>query len=281
MSLERRIDLCKELLRRLDGLLLEGYSPTPGSDHRRLASLGIETKKSYRDLVTHFDKKVEAAIFEDLTKLFPGEKVIGEEAASTETRSPRELAKDSEYFWLVDPIDGTTNYARAYPFFCTTLALLRWNASGEAETLLGLTYNPVAKEMFWATRGGGAWLNRDRLRVSHVQDLRESLLITGFASTRSTNETKSFERFSKLTMETLGVRRDGSAALDLAYVSCGRVDAYWEWGLAPWDIAAGSLLVSEAGGHVSKHSGQAFDIFEGEILASNQNLQKILAEKLL
>jgi myo-inositol-1(or 4)-monophosphatase len=281
-DLERRVKQASELMLRMESLLLEGYSATPGSDPARRGGLAIQTKKSYRDLVTLYDQKVEAAILDELHRLFPGEVVIGEEAASGSKESPKELAKKAEYFWVVDPIDGTTNYARAYPFFCSTLSLLKWQPDGRsAQPLLGVTFNPVNKELFWTYQGGGAWLNRSRLKVSQVTELQEALFITGFASLRSTDDMKSFERFANLTTQSLGVRRDGSAALDLAYVACGRVDAYWEWGLAPWDIATGSLLVQEAGGFVTKHSGQVFDIFDGEILASNKEIQKTLIEKLI
>ncbi len=268
-ELEKRVSECRELMLRVEGLLMKGFSWTPGSDPARVSELATESKKSFRDLVTKYDRLVEEALLSELSRLFPGESIVGEESIASSQNDPKKIAQKSPLFWTVDPIDGTTNYSRAYPFFCSTLALSQWNADGSCSPLLAVTFNPVSREMFWAIKGGGAWLNRERLKVSPVKNMEQCLLTTGFASLRSTEDLKSFELFSKLTQKTLGVRRDGSAALDMAYVACGRIDAYWEWGLAPWDLAAGVLLVEEAQGKVTKHNGQAFDVFDGEVLATN------------
>jgi myo-inositol-1(or 4)-monophosphatase len=280
-ELEKRAHQCRELMLRVEPLILAGYSATPGNDPERLSHLTLESKKNFRDLVTKYDRQVEEAILGELTKLFPGEAIVGEESTSSSASDPKKTAKQTEYFWTVDPIDGTTNFARAYPFFCSTLACLKWNPDGSTSPLVAVTFNPVSKELFWAIKGGGSWLGRERLRVSPVENLQQSLLTTGFASLRSTEDNKSFELFKKLTHDTLGVRRDGSAALDMAYVAAGRIDAYWEWGLSPWDLAAGQLLVEEARGRVTKHQGQAFDLFDGEVLASNSTLHKTIIEKLI
>jgi myo-inositol-1(or 4)-monophosphatase len=279
-ELEKRAHQCRDLMLRMEGLLLKGFSWSPGSDPERQADMSLESKKSFRDLVTKYDRMVEEALLSELHTLFPAEAVVGEESTAQSQADPKKTAQGSEYFWLVDPIDGTTNFSRAYPFFCSTLALSRWNADGTATPVVGVTFNPVSKELFWSFKGGGAWLGRERLRVSSVVEMQSALLTTGFASLRAFEDLKSFELFSRLTQETLGVRRDGSAALDMAYVASGRIDAYWEWGLSPWDLAAGVLLVEEASGQVTKHFGQRFDLFDGEVLATNSVLHPKLLERL-
>jgi len=279
-QLEKRSLECRQIMMRMKPLLLEGYSASPGNDPLRQNELKLESKKSFRDLVTKFDRQIEAALLSELSKLYPLESIVGEEDTAQLGSDPRAAAKKSQHFWVVDPIDGTTNFARAYPFFCSTIALLEWQPDGSTLPLLGITYNPVSDEMFWAFRGGGAWLNRERMRVTTIRQLEQSLLTTGFASLRSTEDPRCFELFSSLTSQTLGVRRDGSAALDMAYVAAGRIDAYWEWGLSAWDIGAGWILVQEAGGQVTKHGGQIFDVFDGEVLASNATLHQTMIEKL-
>jgi myo-inositol-1(or 4)-monophosphatase len=245
------------------------------SDLQRNAKLATSAKSSPKDLVTFYDKAVEEHLLSKFSKSFPGELVIGEETCAQNSTVPQDIIQNlkSDSFWLLDPIDGTTNYARAYPFFCTTAAFCKKTTQGW-DVLVGGVYNPVSQEMFSAARGCGAYLNRSELRVSQIQDPIHSLMITGFASERSQSSSLPFEIFQKITKETLGVRRDGSAALDLSFVAAGRVDAYWEFGLAPWDTAAGSLLVEESQGQFSDLSGDVSGFFRGEILATNGILHK-------
>jgi len=276
VSLISRSLEAQRILLSLRPLLLEGYSPTPGSIHREL---GTSSKTSFRDIVTVYDKRVEEALLEKLDTSFPGETFIGEESCALLKKHPRDLAAGHQGFWLLDPIDGTTNFSRSYPFFCCTASFVERGPEGP-RVQVAVTFNPVSGEVFHAARGHGAWLGRDRLRVSSVDSPQEALLTTGFASLRSTEDHKSFHLFKSLTEQTLGVRRDGSAALDLAYVAAGRIDAYWEWGLSAWDIAAGALLVEEAGGLVTRHGGNQLDLFEGEILSSNSRLHKWLIHKI-
>lgn len=271
----------ERILRRASPLLLEGFHVAPGADANRRARLGTKQKSSHRDLVTVYDQRVEAFVTESLARVFPGETIIGEEAVSASGRPARELCEKHDAFWLIDPIDGTTNYSKAYPFFASTAAFAARAGRGTHEVLAAATWDPTREEMFAAAKDGGAWLNRLRLSVTSVRRPEQALLATGFASTRaSSKRTLAFARFEKLTKLTLGVRRDGAASLDLAYVACGRTDAYWESSLSPWDTAAGILLVQEAGGKVTHLDGKRAELLSGEVLSSNAFLHKWLQNEL-
>ncbi len=165
---------------------------------------------------------------------------------------------------MIDPLDGTTNFAHGYPFFCVSIALEQ-----NGQVALGVVYNPISDELFYAVRGEGAFLNDEKIHVSMVESINESLMATGFPPDTRHSPINNMSEFKTLTDMSHGVRRDGSAALDLCYVACGRIDAFWERKLAPWDVAAGSLIVEEAGGKVSNLEGDALDIDRGHILASN------------
>lgn len=224
--------------------------------------------KSEADIITEADQKSEEFIVERLRTFFPQHRVVAEEGSQREG--------GSEYCWYVDPLDGTTNFAHGYRLFCVSLALVR----GE-EILVGVVYDPVHGEMFHAVQGEGAWLNQRRIQVSAVPRLSESLVATGFP-TRKRHRHPNVFYFQRFTMLTHGVRRDGSAALDLCYVACGRFDGFWELNLNPWDTAAGVLLVREAGGLVTDFRGQPYRLACQEILASNPHIhgemQQVLAE---
>ncbi len=265
--------------------ILDHFSPTPGADPRRAEMLGVTAKSSPRDLVTKVDKTVEETLTELLAKSFPGEILIGEESGKRPDPS-------LDCFWILDPIDGTTNFSRAYPFFCTTGAFVVADpqAEGGFRTVAAATLDPIRNELFIAARGQGAFLNRSRLKVAPTAEASQGLFVTGFVSTvvqrhgadlAQAQAQQAFEIFERITRQTLGVRRDGSAALDLAYVACGRVDAFWESGLAPWDVAAGSLLVEESGGKMSTVRGQKWGLFSKDLLASNQILHNWLLEQLV
>lgn len=278
-DLRLRLEEAKSIVLSARDLLLEGFSWTPGSDPLRAEKLGISTKSSFLDLVTIYDKKVESHLVEALSKSFAGELIIGEESTAAENKTARQQAQEVDAFWVIDPIDGTTNFSRSYPFFCSTLAYLE-KKNGRFEPMAAVTFNPVSGELFSASKGGGAWLGRHPLKVSPVQDPKEALFTTGFASLRHSDNKLCFEIFSEITPQTLGVRRDGSAALDLAYLAAGRIDGYWENGLSIWDVAAGILLIQEAGGLVTRHDGNPIDLFDGEILSSNERLHKWLMNKI-
>lgn len=213
------------------------------------------------DLVTEADLASEQLIVERIKSHYPRHAILAEESGDTAGLATAIGA--SEWKWIVDPLDGTTNYAHGYPCFCVSIALER---AGKIE--VAVIYDPTRDEMFAAERGQGATLNERRLRVSDVEDLNSAMLCTGFPY--NVRERPNFARhFARFTMEAQAVRRDGSAALDLAYLACGRFDGFWEEGLNAWDVAAGLLLIEEAGGRVTDFTGGALDIYAPMMLASN------------
>jgi myo-inositol-1(or 4)-monophosphatase len=219
------------------------------------AKVGYETKGEF-DLVTVADRASEKLIVERLQSHFPSHSIVAEEGGGQETVS--------EYRWFVDPLDGTTNFAHSFPTFNVTMALARGN-----EIIAGVVLDPLRNELFTAERGGGAYLNSRRIHVSKAQRVADSLSSTGFPS-RKRSHNVNIHFYYQLAMASHGVRRTGSAAIDLAYVACGRLDFYWEFGLKPWDVAAGTLLVTEAGGAVSDMHGAAHSVTDSEgILADN------------
>jgi myo-inositol-1(or 4)-monophosphatase len=216
--------------------------------------IGFDLKGDF-DLVTEADRASERLVVERLHAHFPSHTVLGEEGGLRE--------KDSEFHWYVDPLDGTTNFAHGYPMFNVTLALER-----AGEMIAGVIYDPVRDEMFTAELAGGAYLNGRRIHVSRTASFESALLATGFPS-RKRHENINVHFFHQVAMVTHGIRRCGSAALDLAYVACGRLDGFWEFGLNPWDMAAGLLLIREAGGRTSDMKGGAPDVRGPHIAASN------------
>jgi myo-inositol-1(or 4)-monophosphatase len=211
------------------------------------------------DLVTEADLAAERFIIERIKSYYPRHAILAEESDASGIK--HEGA--GEYKWIIDPLDGTTNYAHGYPAFCVSIALER---DGRIE--LGVIYDPLRDEMFSAERGEGATLNGRRIHVSEVEELNNAMLCTGFPY--NVRELDDFARhFYNFIMNAQGVRRDGTAALDMAYVACGRFDGFWEEGLRPWDVAAGVLLIEEAGGRVSYYDGSPFNIYTPPILASN------------
>src|SRR2546421_2658889 len=217
------------------------------------------TNKGDIDLVTEADLASERLIVERIRSYHPRHSILSEEAGDVIAIE----GEQSEYKWIIDPLDGTTNYAHGYPAFCVSVALER---DGRVE--MGVIYDPLRDEMFAAERGEGATLNGRRIRVSDVEEINNAMLCTGFPY--NVREMGDFARhFYNFIMHAQAVRRDGSAALDLAYVACGRFDGFWEEGLRPWDVAAGVILIEEAGGRVSYYDGSPFNIYTPPILASN------------
>src|SRR5581483_7137927 len=217
------------------------------------------------DLVTEADRNSEKLIVERIKKQWPGHDIVGEEGTRT--------AFNSDYRWYVDPLDGTTNFAHGFPVFCVSMAL-----EHKGERIAGVLYDPTRDELFAAEKGKGAWLNGERIHVSKTAELAESLVATGFPSHKR-HKNPNIHFYHQITLRTHGVRRAGSAALDLACVACGRFDGFWEFNLNPWDTAAGVLLVEEAGGVVTNFSGGPFQINSRETLASNGLIhQALLAE---
>lgn len=210
------------------------------------------------DLVTEADLASEKFIIDRIKSHYPRHAILAEESGVTEF-----IEGTSEWKWIIDPLDGTTNYAHGYPCFCVSIGLER---AGSVE--VAVIYDPMRDEMFAAERGQGATLNGRRIRVSDVEDLNSAMLCTGFPY--NVRERPNFARdFANFTMEAQAVRRDGSAAIDLAYIACGRFDGFWEDGLKAWDVAAGLLLIEEAGGLVTDFAGAKLDIYTPKVLASN------------
>jgi len=225
--------------------------------------------KGDADLVTAADRASEALIRERIQQQFPGHDVLGEEQGLND--------QGSDYRWYVDPLDGTTNFAHGYPVFCVSMALEHRelehrpaNEHGErqAQRIAGVVYDPTRDELFSAEQGKGAHLNGAAIHVSQAAQLKESLLATGFPSHKR-HKNPNIHFYHQITLRTHGVRRAGSAALDLCNVASGRFDGFWEFNLNPWDTAAGVLIVEEAGGNVSRFDGSAFKIDSSETLASN------------
>lgn len=244
--LETAVEIAREA-----GTLLARYF------ERRIA---YELKGEF-DLVTEADRASERLIVERLRSHFPSHTVVAEEGGGHQSAS--------EYRWYVDPLDGTTNFAHTFPMFNVTLGLARGH-----EIIAGVIYDPIRQEMFTAERGSGAYLNHRRIHVSSVGELGGSLASTGFPS-RKRHHNVNIHFYYQLAMASHGVRRTGSAAIDLAYVACGRLDFFWEFGLKPWDMAAGTLLVEEAGGRVSDMTGRPHDVAASEhLLADNDALHE-------
>jgi myo-inositol-1(or 4)-monophosphatase len=236
-----------------------------GARLREFLAAGVETEyKGDVDLVTVADRTVEQLIRTRLGEAFPKHGVYGEEG----TRERLE----GEYRWYVDPLDGTTNFAHGFPHFCVSMGLEHRPAGLKADedgTLVAaVIYDPMRDELFSAERGRGAKLNGKPIQVSRIPELAEALLATGFPS-RKRHSSPNIHFYHEFTLRSHGVRRAGSAALDLAYVACGRLEAFWEFNLNPWDTAAGILLVTEAGGRVTDFAGNPYRLDSREILASN------------
>ncbi|MBD1841949.1 inositol monophosphatase [Cyanobacteria bacterium FACHB-63] len=229
----------------------------------------IREKGRPGDLVTEADRAAEDAVLSVLKRHVPEHSILAEESGQLGDRS-------SEFLWAIDPLDGTTNYAHQYPFVAVSIGLLI-----EGVPQVGVVFNPIHQELFRAAKGLGATCNRRSIRVSSTTELERSLLVTGFAYDRRQTPDTNYPEFAHLTHLTQGVRRDGAAALDLAYVAAGRFDGYWERGLSVWDIAAGIVLVEEAGGKVTAYDQTSMELSSGRILATNGRIHDRLSAELL
>ncbi|MBS1955620.1 MAG: inositol monophosphatase [Cyanobacteria bacterium SZAS-4] len=225
----------------------------------RLGNIKQIDYKSAFNIVTDVDRASEKMILEILKSEFPDDSYLAEEGGGHE-------AKKTNRRWYVDPLDGTTNFTHSYPFFCVSIGM-----EEAGQMIVGVVYNPIADELFYAERGQGAFLNDEPIHVSSIGELSHSLLATGFPPDTGVGKPhNNMVPFTSLTNLSHGVRRDGSAALDLCFVACGRLEGFWELKLAPWDIAAGSLIVEEAGGKVSDLCNGPLDMPTGHILATNR-----------
>ena len=216
----------------------------------------IHNKEGINNLVTEVDTKAETAIIDMIKKHFPEHSIISEEIGKIE--------KNSDYKWIIDPIDGTVNFAHGIPICCVSIAL-----SYRDQVQLGAVYNPIMNELFFAERGKGAFLNDQPIKVSKKTDFRKACLVTGFPYKWPENNEHPIKVFERFILEGLPVRRLGSAAIDLCWVACGRFDGFWEYNLNPWDIAAGYLIVEEAGGRITNFEGAPYSVYDKQTLATN------------
>lgn len=214
------------------------------------------SRKPDTSIVTESDKAAEAFILKSIFKKYPTHSVLSEESGKFD--------KDKGALWVIDPLDGTTNFAHGFPWFCVSIGFLEDGVIRYA----GI-FNPISEEFFYSEKGKGAFRNGKKIKVSKTDNLQDALIGTGFYYTRGEELTKEMSIFARVNEKARGVRRPGSAALDLAYVACGSYDAFWERRLSPWDVAAGFLLVQEAGGKLTNYHGKPTGIYEGSCVASN------------
>jgi myo-inositol-1(or 4)-monophosphatase len=247
------LDAAAEIARESGGLLVTYFERKVAFEY-----------KGEHDLVTVADRASEALVVERLRSHFPSHSIVAEEGGGYET--------GGEFRWYVDPLDGTTNFAHGFPMFNVTLALEQ-----RGDLIAGVVFDPLRNEMFSAERGSGAYLNGRRMAVSSAARLEDSLVATGFPNRRRHANTN-VHYYHQLAMASHGVRRAGAAALDLAYVAAGRLDGFWEFGLSPWDMAAGKLLVEEAGGACSSMDGSPHTLASADLLADNGKIHSAMIE---
>ena len=229
----------------------------------RIGNLGkIEHKEGISNLVTDVDRRCERIIIDRIKKEFPSHSILAEESG--------EKTEDETFRWIIDPLDGTTNYSHGLPVFCISIGVL---SGGSVK--VGVVYVPTMNELFVAEEGKGAFLNGEAIKVSKQESVQDSLIATGFAYSAA-GKRENLEYFQKMLESAQAVRRLGSAAIDLCYVACGRFDGFWELGLNPWDTAAGQLIVTEAGGKVTLLDGKPFDIYQKTVVATNSKIHKEL-----
>jgi myo-inositol-1(or 4)-monophosphatase len=255
----------------------ESFLPTMSAIAREAGALLLQyfqqgLKIEYKgdaDLVTAADRAAEVLIRERITQKFPSHDVLGEEQGLND--------QGSEYRWYVDPLDGTTNFAHGYPVFCVSMGL-EHRVRGQGRRIAGVVYDPTRDELFTAEQGRGAHLNGKPIRVSKAAHLKECLVATGFPSHKR-HKNPNIHFYHQITLRTHGVRRAGSAALDLCNVASGRFEGFWEFNLNPWDTAAGVLIVEEAGGKVSRFDGSPFELDSRETLATNGVVHEALVQE--
>lgn len=217
------------------------------------------SKKQHNDFVTEVDQAAEEAIIDVLKKAYPDHAILAEESGASDN-----LHDDNENVWIIDPLDGTTNFIHGFPQYCISIALQQRGQITQA-----VVYDPTRNDLFTASKGAGAYLNEKRIRVSKRDKIADALIGTGFPFRDTKGLDEYVKMFRIMTENCAGLRRPGAAALDLAYVACGRLDGFFEKGLKPWDIAAGSLLITEAGGIVGTFDGEADYLYKGDVIAGN------------
>ncbi len=219
------------------------------------------SRKGPADFVSNADKAAEEIIFEELKRARPTYSFLMEEAGEVK-------GEDGQHRWIIDPLDGTTNFLHSIPLFAVAIALER-----NGEIVASVIYNPIMEELYTAEKGAGAWLNNRRLRVAARRKISDCVLSTGIKVTGTKNDALTLKQLDHIAPSCAGIRRTGSASTDLAWLAAGRLDGYWEAKLGPWDVAPGLLLVKEAGGFISDYSGKNNSIFNGEVVAGNEIIQ--------
>jgi myo-inositol-1(or 4)-monophosphatase len=209
--------------------------------------------------VTQIDLASEKLVISEIARKFPGHAVLGEEGSDSRGKS--------EFVWIIDPLDGTVNFSHGFPVYCVSIGV-----EYQGEIVAGAVYDPEREELFWSRKASGAWLNKTRIRVSGESRLDRALLATGFAYDIGTSRKNNLGYFARMARKAQGIRRPGSAAIDLCWLAAGRIDGFWELKLHPWDTAAATLIVAEAGGRLSRVDGSKYSIFAPDLLASNGNL---------
>lgn len=258
MTLEEIAEFAEEISLNAGKILLRGFR----------SKTTVVSYKSRTNLVTNIDKESEEYLFNSIRKKFPDHTIIAEEGSCKDS--------DGEFIWFIDPLDATNNFAHGIPFFCISIGIYSKEAG---RVVVGIIFDPYHKELFRAIRGNGSFLNNKVIHVSSVDNLGVSILATGFPYEKEDSD-NNLKQFNNFLPKIQGIRRIGSAALDLSYLACGRVDGYWEPKLFPWDMAAGSLIVEESGGKVTKYNGDTFEPVYPEILASNGSIHEQMIEVL-
>jgi len=249
------LDFAREISKEAGVLLLRGF---------RSGSTVI-SHKSRTELVTDADRASEDLLVARISKQFPTHAIIAEEGSRKDA--------SGGFIWYVDPLDGTNNFAHGLPFFCVSIGVFSVELR---QVVAGVVYNPFMNEMFTAVRGKGAFMNETPIHVSTLDDIGDSLVATGFPYDKAVSENNNLKEFNRIITRIQGIRRMGSAAIDLCYVACGRLDGYWEGKLKSWDMAAGSLIVEEAGGKVTRYDGGMFHPEFPEIAATNGKIHNQL-----
>ena len=254
------------------------------------SELQVETKTSYRDMVTKVDKESETLLVNLIKEQFPDHEILGEEGISN-SKTTHHKIPSTNYKWIIDPLDGTANYTRNIPFFAVSIGIEK-----NEEMIIGVIYNPIANQIFFAEKGKGAFLAWNqagelesiekiqkiakKMHVSKIPDIKNAVLGTGFIPSNRRHLKENLELFSYFSENAQAIRRMGAASLDLAFVAAGFFDGFWEYDLCPWDVAAGSILIKEAGGRVTNYDGSKFDLNLCRILATNGLFHEEMIEKL-
>jgi len=251
---------------------LTAFARSLATDAARVLKRGFNRPRQIKykgriDPVTEYDLKAERLITGRIERRYPHHEILAEEGSAT--------GQASEYRWVIDPLDGTVNFAHGFPVYCVSVAL-----EYQGEIVAGAVCDPERDELVWSAKGFKAYLNKRRLQVSGERNLERSLLATGFGYDIGTAKRNNLGLFARMAKKAQGVRRPGSAALDLCWLACGRIDGFWELKLHPWDTAAATLIVNNAGGRISRIDGRPYSIFDDDLLASNSRIHRAMQEVL-